>query len=868
VRHDPGWLYRLNDTEAALTQTLPRFASLERALRHPIVHDGPAVDFFAGALLGNGALGAVVTTRPDAIVIHFGHNNVWDIRVAEDHKERISTFAEIFARVAAIPTEYERLDQDPWYREYVALMVENYSKPYPRPFPSGSLILGFDPRHAELLGHQLDIASGRCTVRMRVGSSTIAVGIFVDMDVDRLWVCAQDAAGSPVASPFERIRLLPDPDGLLDDEHGAPARMFTALASLADMTTNGAHDAGPEPASNVCTLGPRLTAPDPLPPRCLSFRQQLPFQEPQTERRSPGHPRDRAFRLTAHVSCELELKPRRNWHGQIESLGPLERALVGDTPFIACVQLDHGLESALDYGAGAAPASDARAVDAASNAATRAWATYWDCSGVALEDDLLEAIWYRNLYFFNCAVRAGATCPGLFANWSYRTIGTAWHGDYHMNYNTQQPFWVAFSSNHVDKHLAYVDLVDHLLPLSRAWACDYYGLRGAAFPHSAYPTEMSIPPYPVPTWGWEICETPWTVQSLWWHYAYTLDRDFLARRAFEPIKAAVEFLVNYMRRPEAHGERWRDDRYHIFPTVPPELYGLTPGFAKSYDCLVDLTLTRFVFRAFLQACSVLARELEEADLIAAVEDVLAHFPAYPTAKTELGTVFVSIPGEDPEIVYNVPNPAMPVFPGEELGLHSAPEDYAVAANSYRHMRVEGGNELVFGNLQGARLGLLDLERFKRQIRYCELPNGTCTDMVLQVHGRYNDTLDYDFMARMGIWFENFALPAVINECLLQSYNGTMRFFPNWPTDRRAEFRTLRAVGAFLVSAAFDQGRVQWIEIESEAGAQLRLMVPWVHGARCVGAGGERAIPPGELEMPTQAGETIQLFPLFDEGTSV
>jgi len=459
-------------------------------------------------------------------------------------------------------------------------------------------------------------------------------------------------------------------------------------------------------------------------------------------------------------------------------------------------------------------------------------------------------------------VRPGATCAGLFANWSYRTIGTAWHGDYHMNYNTQQPFWVAFSSNHVDKHLAYVDLVEHLLPLSRAWARDYYGLRGAAFPHSAYPTEMSVPPYPTPTWGWEICETPWTVQSLWWHYTYTLDRDFLAQRAFEPIKAAVEFLVAYMRRPEAHGERWGDDRYHIFPTVPPELYGLTPGFARSYDCLVDLTLTRFVFKAFVEACAALDRQPEEAELIAAVEDVLAHFPTYPTAETPLGRVLVSVSGEDPEIVYNVPNPVMPVFPGEELGLHSAPEDYAIAANSYRNMRIEGGNELVFGNLQGARLGLLDLERFKRQIRYCELPNGACTDMVLQVHGRYSDMLAYDFMARMGIWFENFALPVVINECLLQSYSGALRFFPNWPASRRAEFRTLRAVGAFLVSAAFEGGVVQWIEITSEAGAPLRVIVPWPEGARCVSAGDERALPPGELEIPTHVGETIQLFPIL------
>ncbi len=89
---------------------------------------------------------------------------------------------------------------------------------------------------------------------------------------------------------------------------------------------------------------------------------------------------------------------------------------------------------------------------------------------MALDDQTFERMWYHNLYFLNCAMRAGVTCPGLFANWSYRTIGTAWHGDYHLNYNTQQPFWVTFSTNHVDKHLPYVDLVDHILPLSQRWA--------------------------------------------------------------------------------------------------------------------------------------------------------------------------------------------------------------------------------------------------------------------------------------------------------------------------------------------------------------------------------------------------------------
>jgi hypothetical protein len=83
-------------------------------------------------------------------------------------------------------------------------------------------------------------------------------------------------------------------------------------------------------------------------------------------------------------------------------------------------------------------------------------------------------MWYHNLYFLNCAAKDGATTPGLFANWSYNNIGTAWHGDYHMNYNTQQPFWATFSSNHLDKNLPYVNLIEKLMPVSKSWAKEYY----------------------------------------------------------------------------------------------------------------------------------------------------------------------------------------------------------------------------------------------------------------------------------------------------------------------------------------------------------------------------------------------------------
>ncbi|CAM2991375.1 hypothetical protein HP548_10235 [Paenibacillus taichungensis] len=787
----------------------------ERAKQHPISFTGPAPDFFEGALLGNGGLGVVVTTRPDAVMLHFGHNNVWDIRLAEEHREELMTFQEVYDRFAALPADLPRLTDHPWYKQYCELAGQNYSKAYPKPMPCGSLLLRYDRRKAEVIGHTMDIANGLCTIDFLIDGKPAVFELFVEGAHDRIWMKVSDTAtGAPIPL-FEEIKLIPDPE--------TPPEFPQAAVVTSEITGR------------------------------QSFTQILPYVE------HPAvpyitHEKDRAFRLAVSSSGLSAMKEHALHHQKPAVNGsPLGEPVHG---FLACAELWEGLYSKLNNEAHPPELSFFSQAKEESNAM---WRDYWSRSSVALEDEFLERIWYHNLYFFNCAVKEGVTCPGLFANWSYRTIGADWHGDYHMNYNTQQPFWLAFSSNHLDKHLPYVDMVDHVLPVSRAWARDYYGLSGAYFPHSAYPVEMSMMPYPVPHWGWEICETPWTVQSLWWHYLYSMDETFLRDRAFQPMKEAVLFMVDYMNRPESQGERWGDGNYHIFPTVVPELYEISPGFAKNKDCLIDLTLTRFLFNAYTQACDVLNRMESEHDLLEKVKEILSHFPSYPKAESRNGSVFVSVEGEDPDVVYNVPIPITTVFPGEEHGLHSPEEEYQTAVNSYLNHRNEGGNELVFYHLAGARLGVLDLERFKRQIQYCLLPNGTCTDRVLMSGGRYADTENFDFMSRMGIWFENFSLPAVINECLLQSYNGNLRFFPNWPSEQKAEFHTLRAVGGFLFSAAFVDGETDWIEIESEAGACLTFYIPWAEGALCTVSSGEQYILSGQVgKITTVAGDFISI----------
>jgi hypothetical protein len=809
--------------------------------KHSIVGDRPAPDFFAGALLGNGGLGVVVCTRPDAVVLRFGHNDVWDIRVAERHREKIGKFREVFGRVEELSRQGKKPSEDPWFSEYCRLMGDNYARLYPRPFPCGSLVLSFDRRQAELLGHRLDIATGVCEVYFLCGQDRVTLRVFVDMNEDRVWMRMEDERGQPAESLFDRVHLIPENGG----DSGASSVNGAAATEIA---------VPPLPAWTVLSV----------PEGCsLAYHQRLPFEEIPAQPES-SHPGDRALRVTFASNAGLGLESRPGFWGEPVQSGVLDWHMDAAEAFLACVQVDQGLLSAVPSEAVVMTPDDSALAQAATRS-RQVWDEYWSRSEVSLADDELERLWYHNLYFLRCAVRPGVTCPGLFANWSLGGIGTAWHGDYHMNYNTQQPFWVTFSSNHCDLNLPYVDLVDQLLPVSRAWATEFYEMAGACFPHSAYPTQMNMMPYPVPSWGWEICETPWTVQGLWWHYLYTKDTELLRTRLLGPIEAATTFLVDYISRPEARGptaggnnSRFTDDRWHIYPTVPPELFGLRDKLDRNADCLVTLTLTRFVLRAYQRACVDLGIEGEKQELLVRIRQVLEHLPKYPTAPTPVGEVFVSVPGADPSIVYNTPNSTMTVFPGEDHGLHAPGAGLEVARNSYRWQQNEGGNELVFLNLQAARMGILDLEKFKRQVRYCLMPNGTCTDMALQVHGRYGDGLPFDFMARMGVWFENFALPVVVNECLMQSYSGAIRLFPNWPMGKDAAFRTLRAVGAFLVSASLRKGVVEWVEITSERGGLLTLELPWSRAHMERTSQAAMSVVGPELSLETGIGEVVRL----------
>lgn len=76
--------------------------------------------------------------------------------------------------------------------------------------------------------------------------------------------------------------------------------------------------------------------------------------------------------------------------------------------------------------------------------------------------------------------------------------------------------------------------------------------------------------------------------------------------------------------------------------------------------------------------------------------------------------------------------------------------------------------------------------------------------------------------------EQVGATVAVNELLLQSFEGFLRFFPGWALGEAARFATLRAYGAMLVSASVDaDGVASDIVVVSEQGADCVFQNPWL-----------------------------------------
>lgn len=460
-------------------------------------------------------------------------------------------------------------------------------------------------------------------------------------------------------------------------------------------------------------------------------------------------------------------------------------------------------------------------------------ATFWSKSAIHVADPLIENLWYETLHARRCTFRQDTVPPGLMLPSTIQDY-SHWHGDYHTNYNIQEPYWGDYTSNHYELGDAYFKAMEFFLPIGRKIAHDYYNARGVFIQLSGYPIMAEDDPLGCVPMGRMAYMTGWAANQYWWRYLYSLDTDWLRDLGYPVIRDAALFYTDFLKKGD-------DGLYHAFPSNQGE-DGFS-GNAKDYtDRPQIMQHLRYCLRAAIRASEVLG--IDE-DLRGEWRDRLDHCAGddgTPPPALE-GIEKQCYEANPPE--FGTGRPYRPQPEKAEGTPWPAPDDgffcwYFGQYPWFVMQRLRGGGFVAD----------LDFPMFRRMIERWRHPNGLCWGMAVGNYGH------------AGAWTESLGVTAPLQEMMLQSWDGALRIFPAWPRNIDASFTTFRAEGAFLVSASWANGSVKGVTIVSEKGGICRIWKPWP-GLKVLDATGQAVAVQEEgsiAKFETTAGATYKVAP--------
>ncbi len=454
------------------------------------------------------------------------------------------------------------------------------------------------------------------------------------------------------------------------------------------------------------------------------------------------------------------------------------------------------------------------------------WNTFFRQSFVEIPDKTVEKEYYASLYLLASTSRTGEAPPGLWGVWVM--TDPAWNGDYTLNYNYEVPFFAAFSTNHVSLADSYDQPVIDWVPSAQALAT----LRG--FSGAYYRVHIG----PLPNGSSDTSEhnqkSPgaYAATGMIMHYYYTLDPSY-AKSVYPTLQQIAAFWENYL--------VWDGTRYVIENDAQHEdnPYPQTNG-------VMSLGLVRFLLQGVIDISTALGVDATERQVW---QDRLAHLSAFPTFTMNNETVFrYTEVGLD----WNAGNSIgiQHIYPGSQIGLDTDPAVLQIGKNMVDAMaRWSDGNGTNTFYPAAARVGY-DPQTILSQLDSW-IENNTYPNLHIHTGGGGVENLN--------------TVPSTVDEMLLQSFQGKIRVFADWPAGTDARFGDLRAYGAFLVSSDVRSDAVQYVRIVSEAGGSFTLVNPWTSAS----SGNVRVyrnaqdagtVTGAEFTMATSAGDILLLGP--------
>lgn len=440
------------------------------------------------------------------------------------------------------------------------------------------------------------------------------------------------------------------------------------------------------------------------------------------------------------------------------------------------------------------------------------WKKYWSMSSVQLPDAVLQKQYYNEMYKFGSVARENAYTISLQAVWTADNGQLPpWKGDFHHDLNTQLSYWPAYTGNHLEEGLGYLNTLWNQREAYKTYTRQYFETGGMNVPGVCTLTGE-------PMGGWiqyAMSQTvgAWLAQHFYLHWKYSADQKFLETRAY-PFAKDVAIFLEQISRLGSDGKR------RLEFSSSPEIFDNSVQAWFPDMTNYDLALMHFIF----SASSEMAGKLGMEDEAAHWRVLESQLPDYDLDEDGALTFAKGHP-------YNVSHRhfsnALAIHPLGLIDWSKGEKDRNIIKATLKKLHDNGpdwwcGYSYAWYANMAARA--FDGETAADALR--TFAECFCLRNTFHANGDQTASGKSKFTYRPFTLEGNFAFAAGIHEMLLQSHTGTIKVFPAIPAAwNNVSFDELRAVGAFLVSAKKENGKVVEFTVYSEKGGHLAVESP-------------------------------------------
>lgn len=476
------------------------------------------------------------------------------------------------------------------------------------------------------------------------------------------------------------------------------------------------------------------------------------------------------------------------------------------------------------------------------------WNDYWKRSSISVPDPILEKQYYLDMYKFGCVARSNTPPISLQAIWTADDGNLPpWKGDFHHDLNTQLSYWPGYTGNHLDLTEGFTNWLWKVKKENERWTADYFELPGLNVPGV---TTISGKPMG----GWiQYSMSPTT--SAWLGHHFYLQARYSMNKTI--AKKAESYLLDVYSFIEAFLGKNNTDTGFIALSSTPEFNNnsIKAWFRETtnYDRALILSLRPEIMKM---------KEIiyKDPGPVFCLDDNVDKIKEYAVNETGL----MIAPGQNLDSSHRHHSPYMAIHPFGLINIEDSTEKIIIE-NSLKHIEKLGTRQWVgysftwiasiYARAQNGDAAAVNLKKFATNF----ISSNSFHLNGDQKAGQYSD-----FTYRPFTLEGNFAFAQGIHEMLLQSHKDFIEVFPAIPKDwKNVSFKTLRAEGAFLVSAKKENSVPLEVKIRSEAGGTLRIKLPF---KTWINTGVDRSnikIVNGIAEMKTSKGQTITFKNAFE-----